>query len=259
MKEKVIITGESSFLGFHLIEAVLEKNTDVYAGVRKGSDISHLKHLPISFIYLDLSGSNSLLEEMREKRYYIIHAAGITRARTEIQFNVVNADYTFNLALAVQHSAMPIKKFIYISSLAALVYAKDVASVAVTSLFSNYNGSYNLSDGNCYSRYDLTNYLKKYLQTKTVPVGMARAMAIATENMYQILNKIPALNREKINELSAANWVCNIDKAKRELGFNPVYNLEDRLKESLDCTKNTIGYNKHHKYFGYYQNLVEAI
>ena len=88
---------------------------------------------------------------------------------------------------------------------------------------------------------------------------MARAMAIATENMYQILNKIPALNREKINELSAANWVCNIDKAKRELGFNPVYNLEDRLKESLDCTKNTIGYNKHHKYFGYYQNLVEAI
>ena len=163
MKEKVIITGASSFLGFHLIEAALEKNMDVYAGVWKGSDISHLKHLPISFIYLDLSGSNSLLEEMREKRYYIIHAAGITRARTEIQFNVVNADYTFNLALAVQHSAMPIKKFIYISSLAALVYAKDEASVAVTSLFSNYNGSYNLSDGNCYSRYDLTNYLKKYL------------------------------------------------------------------------------------------------
>ena len=49
--------------------------------------------------------------------------------------------------------------------------------------------------------------------------------------MYQILNKIPALNGKKINELSAANWVCNIDKAKRELGFNPVYNLEDGLRK----------------------------
>jgi len=66
---------------------------------------------------------------------------------------------------------------------------------------------------------------------------MVRALAITLENMYKVLDKVPAVNKEKINELSAANWVCNIEKAKRELGFKPVYNLEDGVKESLDWYK----------------------
>ncbi|MEO6819215.1 MAG: NAD(P)-dependent oxidoreductase, partial [Ginsengibacter sp.] len=121
MKEKVLITGASGFLGFHLIESALEKNLDVYAGIRKSSDISHLSHLPISYAYLDLSNSKSLAAEMAANHYdYIIHAAGITKAKSQIQYNVVNADYTFNLALAVKHAGIALKKFIYISSLAAL-------------------------------------------------------------------------------------------------------------------------------------------
>lgn len=322
MKEKVMITGASGFLGFHIIKAALENNLEVYAAIRRNSDVTHLKDLPVSFIYIDFGNVESLQHEIESKQYnYIIHAAGTTKAKNQDEYNTVNATYTFNLAKAAAQAKAPLKKLVFISSLAALgplknydetideitppypvtsygksklmaekkirelsipliilrptaiygprdkdifiifksikkgiepyigkqnqqlsfVHAKDVASVAVNSLFSYYNGSYNLSDGNCYSRYDLANYLKKYLKTKTVkfhlPVGMVRALAITLENMYKVLDKVPAVNKEKINELSAANWVCNIEKAKRELGFKPVYNLEDGVKESLDWYK----------------------
>ena len=130
MKEKVLITGASGFLGFHLIEAALGKDMEVYAGVRESSDIRHLAHLPISFTYLDYSNLQSLTKEIRDKKYdYIIHAAGTTKARTEAQYNEINAGYTFNLATAAQQAAIPIKRFVYISSLAALGPLKNTNEV----------------------------------------------------------------------------------------------------------------------------------
>lgn len=318
MKEKVLITGASGFLGFHLIEAALEKGMDVYAGIRKSSNIEHLTLLPISFTYLDLSNSNSLIKEMKEKRYdYIIHAAGITRAKTEIHYNVVNADYTFNLALSVKHSDIPIKKFVYISSLAALgpldnideridestnprpvthygkskllaevklqrltmpvvilrptaiygpretglftlfksikrglepyignfeqhlsfIYAKDMATAAINSLTISKNGTYNLSDGNSYSRYGFANYLKPLMKKKTIrfhlPYGLVKILAKTLEKTGDVFNKTPVINEDKLKELTGKNWVCNIEKAIKELDFNPLFNLNRGLEETL--------------------------
>jgi nucleoside-diphosphate-sugar epimerase len=47
------------------------------------------------------------------------------------------------------------------------------------------------------------------------------------------MNAVPALNREKLNELTALNWHCSIEKAKRELGFTPAYDLDEGLQETL--------------------------
>ena len=322
MKEKVMITGASGFLGFHLIEAALKNNLDVYAAVRKSSNIAHLKNLPVSFTYPDFSSRENLKHEIELNQYnYIIHAAGITKARNQQEYNTINTTYTFNLAAAAERADISLKKFVFISSLAAVgplknydefilettlpkpvtsygkskllaeekikdlkipliilrptaiygprdkdifiifktiqkgiepyignhdqqlsfVYVKDVASVAVSSLFSSCTGIYNLSDGYCYSRYDLADNLKSLMQKKTMKFHLSRNMvntlAVTLENVYGLLHKIPALNKEKINELSAANWICNINKAKKELGFQPVYNLEAGLRESLDWYK----------------------
>lgn len=319
MKEKVLITGASGFLGFHLIEAALKKNMDVYAGIRKSSNIEHLTHFPITFTYLDLSNSNSLIKEMEEKNYdYIIHAAGITRAKTQIHYNVVNAEYTFNLALAVLHSGIRIKKFAYISSLAALgpldsmdeeidestkprpvthygkskllaevklqrltmplvilrptaiygprdtniyimfksikrglepyigkieqrlsfLYVKDMATATINSLTCPHSGSYNLSDGNSYSRYDFANYLKILMKKKTIkfhlPYFLVKILAKTLEKSGQVFHKTPVMNEDKLNELAGRNWICNIEKAIRELDFNPLYNLNKGLEETLN-------------------------
>ncbi|HET9058086.1 MAG TPA: NAD(P)-dependent oxidoreductase [Chitinophagaceae bacterium] len=322
MKERVLITGASGFLGFHLIEAALENNMEVHAAVRKSSSVKHLEHLPVSFTQLDYLDIKSLKNKIETGQYdYIIHAAGVTKAKSQEEYNKINADYSFNLAKAVEQSENPIKKFVFLSSLAALgplnnmnevlnefstpnpvtaygkskliaeekigqlsiplvilrptavygprdkdifilfkiinnglepyigrkqqqlsfVYAKDVARAGVNALSGNTIGIFNLSDGNTYTRYDLANYLKRYLNKKTLkihlPFAMISALAITLEQTYGLFDKTPALNKEKLNELSASNWICSIERAKEELGFNPRYNLEMGVLESINWYK----------------------
>ncbi len=318
MKEKVMITGASGFLGFHLIEAALKKGLEVHAAIRKSSDVTHLKNKPITFTYPDFGSIESLQQHIEAKQYqYIIHAAGTTKANSEQEYNTINATYSFNLAKAAEEAQQPVKKFVFISSLAAagplenfdsvisensksspvtsygrskllaeeklktlsirpiilrptavygprdkdiflifksirngiepyigtksqrlsFVFAKDVASISIDALFSNESGIYNLSDGHSYTRYALADCLKRLMKKRTIkfhlPKALVKTIASTLETTYRFTNKMPLLNKEKINELVAVNWVCDIDKARRELGYKPVYDLETGLKETL--------------------------
>ena len=60
MKERVLITGASGFVGYHLIEEALKNNLDVYAAVRKSSKIDHLKDFNIQYTYPDFDDVVSL-------------------------------------------------------------------------------------------------------------------------------------------------------------------------------------------------------
>ena len=67
MKESVLITGASGFLGFHLINAALQANLDVFAAVRAKSNISHLSDLPIKIIHLEYENPLALAEDFKQK------------------------------------------------------------------------------------------------------------------------------------------------------------------------------------------------
>ncbi|MCC8426235.1 NAD(P)-dependent oxidoreductase [Mucilaginibacter sp. UR6-11] len=121
MKEKVLITGASGFVGYHLIIEALHNNLEVFAAVRNNSKIDHLKDLAIEYVYPDYTDITSLKKDLLEKQYdYIIHAAGITRARSAAEYDRVNAEYTANLAQAGLELGSQLKKFVLISSLAAV-------------------------------------------------------------------------------------------------------------------------------------------
>ncbi|MEP7256906.1 MAG: NAD-dependent epimerase/dehydratase family protein [Flavitalea sp.] len=323
MSGKVLITGASGFVGFHLIEAALKMHLQVYAGVRRSSDISHLRHLDIQFTYPDMEDIGMLEKEIRDNRYdYIIHAAGVTKARTREEYDRVNAGYTRNLAAAAGRCGAQVKKFVLISSLAAIgplkafnetineqteavpvtaygkskllgeknimempipwvilrptavygprerdifillrsinrgwdpyigkmeqqlsfVYVKDVASVAINALFNpSHHIAYNISDGACYTRYELADVIKDFLHRKArrfhIPLGIVKTMAGVLEKTGALFNKVPALNREKLYELTAPNWNCSIDKARKELGFEPSYLLKSGMEETLQWYK----------------------
>jgi UDP-glucose 4-epimerase len=50
MKKRVLITGASGFVGYHLIEEALHNNLEVYVAVRKTSKIDHILNTSISLI-----------------------------------------------------------------------------------------------------------------------------------------------------------------------------------------------------------------
>ncbi len=93
MKERVLITGASGFAGYHLIVECLAKDLEVYAAVRTTSQLEHLRSLPINFVELDFTNVAALKASLVQGRYeYIIHAAGVTKAESEVAYTRVNAD-----------------------------------------------------------------------------------------------------------------------------------------------------------------------
>lgn len=319
MKDRVLITGASGFVGYHLVEEALRNNLEVYAAVRKSSQIDHLKDLNINYIYADFSNQSSLTKALEDNQInYIIHAAGVTKARSQSEYELINAKYTLNLANAALEAKTELKKFVFISSLAAVgplvsingiiteanephpvtaygrskllaeqqlqqlkglnytilrptavygprdkdififfkqvvkgiepyigntaqklsfIYVTDLAKASVKALFSGQNKAYNLSDGNFYNRYELGDITKRVLKLKALkfhlPVNFVKVIAVIAEKVSSLSNKASALNVEKLNELTAVNWNCDIEQAKYDMGFRPEYDLNAGLTETL--------------------------
>lgn len=121
MNKKVLITGATGFVGYHLIEKAIGAGLEVYAAVRKSSDISHLSGFDIRYIDLDYTDIDQLSKTLEEHQFdYIIHAAGTTKAKTAADYNTINAKYTRNLAIAAITAKINLEKFVFVSSLAAL-------------------------------------------------------------------------------------------------------------------------------------------
>ena len=138
MKERVLITGASGFIGYHLIEEALNNNLEVYAAVRKTSQTDHLKNFKIQFTYPDFGNVESLKKEFAENNYdYIIHAAGATKARSQREYNYINSKYVHNIAQAVIESKIKLKKFVLMSSLAALGPLESLKGVISENSYAN--------------------------------------------------------------------------------------------------------------------------
>lgn len=123
----------------------------------------------------------------------------------------------------------------------SFVYVKDLAKLMVNALQSKEVGkAYLVSDGEAYDRLKLAAEVKLALKKKTIrfslPVLVVKFLATLLETTAGFSGKTPALNKEKIKELTAT-WVCDIDLARKELGFDPTYKLENGIKETMDWYK----------------------
>lgn len=324
MSKKVLITGASGFVGYHLIVTAIRHGLEVFAAVRPNSNTAHLKDLNINYVNLNFNAVDELKAELEEKQYaYIIHAAGTTKAKTLNEYNKVNAEFSRNLALAASLVSYKLEKFVFVSSLAAIgpiadftalinddataqpvtfygmskklaeeylnkienlplvtvrptavygprekdifilfktinqglepyigrfnqtlsfIYVEDLAEIIIRFLKSDVvHKTYNISDGLTYNRYALADELKKALQKKTlkmhIPLGIIKGLASLMDTIYARSSKTPTLNKEKIKELTAPNWACNIENLKKDLQFEPQYSLEKGLAETVKWYK----------------------
>lgn len=323
MKEKLLITGASGFVGYHLVRVAKEAGLEVHAAVRRSSRVEDIAAFVDKFVYPDFSDVDSLAGLFSEESYdYVIHAAAMTKAKREEDMLQVNVGYTMNIVKAAFSAPVPPKKVHFVSSLAAIgpigyeeaaridedtdyqpvtvygrskmmaerllktefankpirifrptavygpnekdifilfktlnrgldtyigrrpqrlsfVYVVDLARVLVDSLRIDADGlqSYNITDGRVYGRYEMANIFKKITNKRLwrihVPHLVVKQAAQMSQWLYRSSPKIPVIYPERLNELTAENWGCDISKAKVELGFAPQYDLEAGLAESL--------------------------
>jgi nucleoside-diphosphate-sugar epimerase len=117
-QQSVLITGANGFVGARLCRFLIDKNFKVIAGVRRSADLSRLKDLNVEYRYGDVTRPDDL-PAIVESVDYVIHNAGLVKAKTAQQFYDVNEGGTKNLLEALIQHNLNIKKFIYISSQAA--------------------------------------------------------------------------------------------------------------------------------------------
>lgn len=118
MASKILITGASGFIGSFIVEEALDRGMEVWAAVRRTSSRRYLQDYRINFIELDFDSEERLREQLGGHEFdYIVHAAGVTKCLDKADFHRVNAEGTRHLVEAVLALRMPIKRFVYLSSL----------------------------------------------------------------------------------------------------------------------------------------------
>ncbi|MCX6279784.1 MAG: NAD(P)-dependent oxidoreductase [Bacteroidetes bacterium] len=123
--KNVLITGASGFIGSFLVEEGMKNGFTVYAGIRKSSSRGYLTDSRIRFIEFDFSTREKVVETLTECKKnnirfsYIIHNAGLTKARKKEDFFNVNCRNTIHFIEALIETEMVPEKFIFVSSLAA--------------------------------------------------------------------------------------------------------------------------------------------
>ena len=115
---KALVTGATGFIGSHLVETLLKHNWDVRCLVRQKGPYSWLAELPVEYVQGDCRKREPLAEAVRGVDA-VFHLAGVTKAVDRRTYFEVNAQGTDNLLHACERNNPRLRRFIYVSSLAA--------------------------------------------------------------------------------------------------------------------------------------------
>jgi len=115
----VLVTGATGFIGSHLVELLLTKKYAVRCLVRKTSDTGWLKGLNVEYVHGDLFDHEALRKAVAGVDY-VYHSAGVTKAKKKEAYYRGNSEGTKNILDAVIRHHPHIKRFVQISSQAAV-------------------------------------------------------------------------------------------------------------------------------------------
>ncbi|MBL7849218.1 MAG: NAD(P)-dependent oxidoreductase [Cyclobacteriaceae bacterium] len=326
MKQKILITGASGFIGSFLVDEALRLGYAVTAAVRPSSSREFLTHPDIRFMTLEYASTELLKKQLQGEAFdYVIHCAGTTGTKGSGDFETVNFVYTRNLADALMAAATPLKRFIYVSTLAvngpgdsmtmkpikpgdaekpitayaesklkaerylsslgnfpcvivrptavygprdrdflslfkwirkglepnigwhrqllSMIYVKDFAVATLALLQLPTPGRlYFASDGRSYEKEDISRYIRLILNKTAIPVRiplvLLSGILAVSDVLHHLAGKHPFLSREKLKEVAASNWLCDSSALWKDLSIQPVYLLEDGIRETAEWYRN---------------------
>ena len=327
-KMKILITGASGFIGSFIVEEALKRGFETWAAMRKSSSKAYLQDERIKFIELNLNSKEQLMEQLQGKDFdYVVHAAGVTKCLNKADFHRINTEGTKNLVEALIELKMPLKRFVFVSSLSVFgaikekmpydeiretdtpqpntaygrskleaeqyldsvgsripyiilrptgvygpkekdyfimaksikqhsdfavgyqrqditfVYVTDVVQAIFLALEKGENGrKYFLSDGEVYQSTTFSDLIHEELGRPwwiriTAPVWVLRIVTFFGEYVGRMTGKVTALNNDKYNILKQRNWRCDIEPARKELGYDPKVQLAEGVKTTIKWYK----------------------
>lgn len=332
---KILVTGASGFIGSFIVEEALRRGMDTWAAVRGSSSRQFLNDERIHFIELDLSNQKQIEQQLHDHQFdYVVHAAGVTKCLDPKDFYRINADGTKNLVRALIALRMPLKRFVFISSLSVFgairekkpyeeikatdtphpnteygksklvaerwldhslevrmddtyvfpyvvlrptgvygprerdyflmaksikqhsdfavgfkrqditfVYVLDVVQAVFLACEKGQTGkAYFLSDGEVYQSSTFSDLIRRELGNPwwirvTAPIWVLRIVTAIGDKIGHLTGKISALNNDKYHILKQRNWRCDIEPARRELGYHPEYTLEKGVPLTIQWYK----------------------
>ncbi|HKP87030.1 MAG TPA: NAD-dependent epimerase/dehydratase family protein [Blastocatellia bacterium] len=116
---KVLITGATGFVGSHLADRLVERGRRLRCLVRPTSNLKYLKHPQVEFTHGGLDDSTDWDEALADVDT-VYHVAGLTFARRAKDYFTVNHRGTEAVLAAAIKRRDRIKKFVLVSSLAAV-------------------------------------------------------------------------------------------------------------------------------------------
>ena len=325
---KILVTGASGFIGSFIVEEALKRGFETWAAVRKSSSRAFLQDARIHFIELNFASEEQLKEQLRDHQFeYVVHAAGVTKCLHKEDFFRINTEGTKNLVRALMALKMPLRRFVYISSLSIMgaireeqpyteiresdeakpntayglsklkaeqwldtvsekfpyvilrptgvygprerdyfmiaksikshtdfavgfkqqditfVYVTDVVQAVFLALEKGQTGRrYFLSDGEVYQSSTFSDLIhlelgKPWWIRITAPLWLLRIITFCGEYIAHLTGKVTALNNDKYNIMRQRNWRCDIEPARKELGYEPQVKLEEGVRRSVQWYK----------------------
>lgn len=123
MKESILITGASGFIGSFIVEEALKRGMDVWAAVRPTSSRQYLQDPAIHLLELDFGHPDRLRSQLAGYKqehgafHYIVHCAGVTRCTDKAEFDQVNHLQTCRFVDMLGELEMVPRQFAFISTL----------------------------------------------------------------------------------------------------------------------------------------------
>lgn len=325
---KILITGASGFIGSYIVEEALKRGFETWAAIRRSSSRAFLQDERIHFLELNFSSQEKLEEQLKDHQFdYVVHAAGATKCLHKEDFFRINLEGTQHLVNALLTLQMPLKRFVYISSLSIMgaireqqpyeeiresdeaqpntaygksklaaeewlssltspfpyiilrptgvygprerdyflqvksirnhvdfavglqrqditfVYVTDVVQAIFLALDKGEIGrKYFLSDGEVYQSSEFSNLVHRELGCPwwiriTAPIWLLRVITWCGDYLGRMTGKMSALNNDKFNILRQRNWRCDIEPARRELGYEPEVKLAEGVHRSIQWYK----------------------
>jgi len=120
----------------------------------------------------------------------------------------------------------------YVKNLVAAIFLAIENDAAVGQVF-------NITDGRLVTKQEFVETAAKFagypVPTKIVPLGVAKLLAKVLESVWKLLGKkeAPLLSNARIKFLGLNLDYC-IDKARRELGYDPQIDYQAAMQETID-------------------------